>query len=115
MWAKATARVRVWIRQNGRCALSTCHRAGDRGLPRFPDNGGTRGQLGCRLPGQRTKNIAETTKTLATEGDKQQLGDVEKQGLFSTGAGSEESPPESEHQVFVLRNFYTLEGLGFPM
>ncbi len=43
------------------------------------------------------------------------LGDMEKQGLFSTGAGSEESPPESEHQVFVLSNFYTLQGLDFPM
>ena len=43
------------------------------------------------------------------------LGDVEKQGLFSTGAGSEESPPESEHQVFVLSNSYTLQGLDFPM
>ena len=40
---------------------------------------------------------------------------VEKQGLFSTGAGSEESPPESEHQVFVLSNFYTLQGLDVPM
>ena len=36
------------------------------------------------------------------------LRDTKKQGLFSTGAGSEESPPESEHQVFVLSNFYTL-------
>ena len=43
------------------------------------------------------------------------LGDMEKQGLFSTGVGSEESPPESEHQVFVLSNFYTLQGLDFPM
>ena len=43
------------------------------------------------------------------------LGDVEKQGLFSTGAGLEESPPESEHQVFVLSNLYTLQGLVFPM
>ena len=40
---------------------------------------------------------------------------MEKQGLFSIGAGSEESPPESEHQVFVLSNFYTLQGLDFPM
>ena len=39
---------------------------------------------------------------------------MEKQGLFSTGAGSEASPPESEHQVFVLGNFYTLQGLDFP-
>ena len=43
------------------------------------------------------------------------LGDMEKQGLFSTSAGSEESPPESEPQVFVLSNFYTLQGLDFPM
>ena len=43
------------------------------------------------------------------------LRDMEKQGLFSTGAGSEESPPESEHQVFVLSNFCTLQGLDFPM
>ena len=43
------------------------------------------------------------------------LGDMDKQGLFSTGVGSEESPPESEHQVFVLSNFYTLQGLDFPM
>ena len=43
------------------------------------------------------------------------LGDMEKQDLFSTGVGSEESPPESEHQVFVLSNFYTLHGLDFPM
>ena len=43
------------------------------------------------------------------------LRDMEKQGLFSTSAGSEESPPESEHQVFVLSNFYTLQGLDFPM
>ena len=42
------------------------------------------------------------------------LGDMEKQGLFSTGAGSEESPPESEDQVFVFNNFYTLQGLVFP-
>ena len=52
---------------------------------------------------------------MATEGDKQQLGDVEKQGLFSTRAGSEESSPESEHKVFVLSNFYTLKGLDFPV
>ena len=43
------------------------------------------------------------------------LRDMEKQGLFSTGVGSEESPPESEHQVFALSNFYTLPGLDFPM
>ena len=40
---------------------------------------------------------------------------MEKQGLLSTSVGSEESPPESEHQVFVLSNFYTLQGLDFPM
>ena len=43
------------------------------------------------------------------------LGDMEKQDLFSMGMGSEESPPESEHQVFVLSNFYILQGLDFPM
>ena len=41
-------------------------------------------------------------------------GDVAKQGLFSTGAGSEESPPESEQEVFVLSKFYTILGLVFP-
>ena len=30
------------------------------------------------------------------------LGDVEQPGLFSASAGSEDLPPESEHQVFVL-------------
>ena len=40
---------------------------------------------------------------------------MEKQDLFSTGEGSEETPPESEHQVFVLSNFYTLQGLAFAM
>ena len=43
------------------------------------------------------------------------LGDVEKQGFFCTCGGSEESPPESEHQVFVLSNFYTIRDLVFPM
>ena len=43
------------------------------------------------------------------------LGDVEKQGLFSTGAGSEETLLESEDHVFVFSNFYTLQGLVFPM
>ena len=43
------------------------------------------------------------------------LRDAEKQDLFSTSAGSEESLPESEHQVFVLSNFYTTQGLIFPM
>ena len=40
---------------------------------------------------------------------------MEKQGLFSTSVGSEESLPESENQVFVLSNFYTLQGLDFSM
>ena len=43
------------------------------------------------------------------------LRNVAKRGLFSTSVGSEESPPESEHQVLVLSNFYTLLGLVFPM
>ena len=43
------------------------------------------------------------------------LGDAEKQGLFGTSAGSEESPPESEHRVFVLSTFYTISGLVSPM
>lgn len=55
----------------------------------------------------------ETAKTMAVEGDKTALRDMEKEGLFSTGAGLEESHPESEHQVFVLSNFYTLQGLNF--
>ena len=42
------------------------------------------------------------------------LGDMEKQGLYSTSAGSEESPPESEHQVFVLSNFIHYKVLIFP-
>ena len=29
--------------------------------------------------------------------------------------GSEESPPEFEHQIFVLSNFPTIQGLVFPM
>lgn len=45
------------------------------------------------------------------------LGDAEEQGLFSTRVGSEESPPESEHLVFVLGNFYIIQtsgSQGFP-
>ena len=42
------------------------------------------------------------------------LRDMEKQGLFSTGAGSEESPPESEHQVFVSVTFIHYKVLIFP-
>lgn len=34
---------------------------------------------------------------------------VEYPGLFSTGAGSKESPPDSEHQVFILGSFYTIQ------
>ena len=59
--------------------------------------------------------VAETTKTRAAEGDKWHLEIMEKQSLFSTSPGSEESPPDSEHQVFVLGDFYTLQGLVFPM
>ena len=51
--------------------------------------------------------VAETTKTVAVGGKKTAFRDIEKQGLFSTSVGSEESPPESEHQVFALSNFYT--------
>ena len=60
-------------------------------------------------------SAAETAKTVATEGDKQHSEIRKSKVLFSTGAGSEESPPESEHQVFVFSNFYTLQGLEFPM
>ena len=42
-------------------------------------------------------------------------GDAEKQSLLSTRTGSKESPPDSEHQVFALSNFYTLQGLVFPI
>lgn len=42
------------------------------------------------------------------------LGDMEKQGLFSTGAGSEESPPESEPQVLFSVTFIHYKVLIFP-
>ena len=35
-------------------------------------------------------------ETMASEIDKTALGEVEETGLFSTSAGSEEPPPESE-------------------
>lgn len=43
------------------------------------------------------------------------LGDAKKQRSLSPGAGSEESPPESEHHAFVLSNFYTIQSLVSPM
>ena len=56
--------------------------------------------------------VAKAAETVAAEGDKQQ-------DLFGTGAGSEQPPPESEHQVFVLSSFYTsnpfIQGLVFAM
>ena len=48
-------------------------------------------------------------ETMASEIDKTALGEVEETGLFSTSAGSEEPPPESEHQVFALGSFYTTQ------
>ena len=59
--------------------------------------------------------VVETAKNHGSGRKQTALRDMEEQGLFSTSAGSEESPPESEHQVFVLSNFYTLQGLDFPM
>ena len=59
--------------------------------------------------------VAETAKTMAMEEDKQH-SEIWKSKVYSAPVpGSEESPPESEHQVFVLSNFYTLQGLDFPM
>ena len=76
------------------------------------------GPVTVAFPGSPTmvahQNVAETAKTVAVEGAKWHLEIMEKQGLLSTG-GSEESPPDSEQQVFVLSNFYTLQSLVFPM
>ena len=59
-------------------------------------------------------HVTEIAETMAAEGDKRR-SDAAKQDLFSTWAGSGESLPESEHQVFVLSNFYTIQDLIFPM
>ena len=40
------------------------------------------------------------------------LGDSEQQGLFSTGAGTVESPPEAEHLGFILGVFYMARAFG---
>ena len=47
------------------------------------------------------------------EGKRQaKLGDVEQQGLFRTGAGTAELPPEAEHLGFVLGIFYMAQAYG---
>ena len=46
-------------------------------------------------------------ETLAVERDK--LHSEMQNSKASTGAGSEELPPESEHQIFVLGSFYTVQ------
>lgn len=40
------------------------------------------------------------------------LGDTENQGLFHTGVGSVESPPEAECLAFILGIFYTSQSSG---
>ena len=55
--------------------------------------------------------VSETAETVSVERRKMALRDAKKQGLFSTSVGSQESPPESEPQVFVLSNIYTIQGL----
>ena len=37
------------------------------------------------------------------------IGDAEEQGLFNTGAGSVDLPPDAEHPDFVMGIFYTAQ------
>ena len=52
---------------------------------------------------------------MAVEGDKWYSEMLESKVCLALVPGSEESPPESEHQVFILSSFYTIQGLVFAM
>lgn len=51
-------------------------------------------------------------ETMSVEGDKWHSEMWNSQVFSTTSAGSEEPPPESEHQVFILGSFYTIQTSG---
>ena len=60
-------------------------------------------------------NIQDSSTCYRNQGGRKRqaaLGDAEQQGLFSTGAGSVESPPEADRPAFVLGVFYTGQTSG---
>lgn len=103
-WAEAGASRVSWDLENAWAASIHLSTGSSPSFLQFPDNGSARGQLSCRLPGQCTR------KCYRNHGDRKRqvaLKDAEQQGLFSTGAGSAESPPKAECPGFVLSVFHT--------
>ena len=97
---------RVRIRQNG-----WVQRAGNCGLLRFTDNGGTRGELSCWLPGQCTRKCCRNHGS----GKRQAaLGDVIYSKVYSAPVRAQRSHLQSlstRSLFWVAFQQYRLQGL----